>query len=182
MPLPPTPLTSLAPLPRLPLPTPVSADVLLPKGLTVNDYIAAFMREFGPGPELGPKVFTDVTGQQLVLDKELFWSRKGPPEAHGYKIEEQGRAPYMRLLARAIAEPDEIWERQELHGQKGKPVMRRRYIARLSIAGYDQPVIGVFEWGPDGWSGITTFQAADEAKARQMLDLQRWGTRVYVRS
>lgn len=173
--------TSMAPLPRLPLPMPVAADVLLPPGLEVNDYIAAFMAEFGPGPELGPKVFTDVAGQKLVLDKELFWSRKGPSEAHGYKIESQGRAPYMRLLARAIAQPDEIWERQEVHGQKGKPVMRRRYMARFSIAGYDQPVIGVFEWGPDGWSGITAFQTADEAKARQMLDLQRWGTRVYVR-
>jgi SPP1 gp7 family putative phage head morphogenesis protein len=181
MPVQPKPPTSLAPLPRLPLPTPVAADVLLPPGLEVNDYIAAFMAEFGPGPELGPKVFTDVAGQKLVLDKELFWSRKGPSEAHGYKIESQGRAPYMRLLTRAIAQPDEIWERQEVHGQKGKPVMRRRYMARFSIAGYDQPVIGVFEWGPDGWSGITAFQAADEAKARQMLDLQRWGTRVYVR-
>ena len=135
------------------------------------------MREFGPGTELGPKVFADVTGQQLVLDKELFWNRK----AQEYKVEKRGREGYMRLLARAIVDPDEIWERVEQHGIKGKPVTRRRYIARFTIEGETQPVIGVFEWGPEGWSGITTYQAADADAAEFMLTAYRWGTRVYVR-
>ena len=178
MPMPPKPPTSLDPLPRLPLPTPVAADVLLPKGLAVNDYIAAFMREFGPGPELGPKVFTDVAGQNLVLDKELFWDRK----AQEYKVDKRGREVYMRLLARTVAEPDEIWERQELHGLKGKPVARRRYFARWRIAGEDQLTVGVFEHGPDGWSGITTFQADSEATVENLLGQYRIGTRVYVRA
>lgn len=170
--------TSTVALPRLPLPTSASADVLLPKGLAVGDYIAAFMREVpGNGPDVGPKVFTDATGQQLALDKELFWDRK----AQEYKVEKRGREIYMRLLARAITQPDEIWERIEQHGLKGKPVTRRRYIARFVIEGETTPVIGVFEWGSEGWSGITTYQAADETAAEFMLSAYRWGTRVYVR-
>lgn len=169
---------SMVPLPRLPIPRPASADVLLPQGLSVDEYIAAFMREVpGNGPDVGPKVFTDVTGQQLPMDKELFWDRK----AQAYKAQKNGREIHMRLLARAITQPDEIWERIEQHGLKGKPVTRRRYIARFAIDGETTPVIGVFEWGAEGWSGITTYQAADETKAKQMLDLQRWGHRVYVR-
>lgn len=169
---------SMVQLPRLPLPTPVSPDVLLPQGLAVDDYISAFMREVpGDGPDVGPKVFTDVAGQQLALDKELFWDRK----AQEYKAQKNGREVYMRLLARAIAEPDEIWERIEQHGLKGKPVTRRRYIARFTIEGETTPVIGVFEWGPEGWSGITTYQAASDDAAEFMLSAYRWGTRVYVR-
>ena len=178
MPLPPTPPTSLAPLPRLPLPTPVSADVLLPKGLAVNDYIAAFMRGFGPGPELGPKVFTDVTGQQLVLDKELFWDRVDQQ----YKIQKRDREVFIRLLARTIAEPDEIWVRTEYHKAKGKDVIRRRYIGRFVIGDKTQPLIGVFEWGTDGWSGISTYQAEDEAAAKAMLVKDRIGTLIYSRA
>jgi hypothetical protein len=60
-------------------------------------------------------------------------------------------------------------------------VTRRRYIARFDIEDETKPMIGVFEWGADGWSGITTFQAVDQDRAKQMLDLQRWGGRVYVR-
>lgn len=170
--------TTATALPRLPLPQVVSANVLLPQGLTVAEYITAFMREVpGDGPDIGPKVFTDVAGQQLALDKELFWDRK----TQEYKIEKRGREVYMRLLARAIAQPDEIWERVEQHGLKGKPVTRRRYIARFTIEDETKPVIGVFEWGPEGWSGITTYQAADADAAEFMLTAYRWGTRVYVR-
>lgn len=165
-------------LPRLPLPVAVPADVLLPQGLSNERYIAAFMAEVpGTGPELGPKVLTDAAGARLVLDKELFWDRK----AGAYKVQKRGREVYMRLLARAIAQPDEIWERVEQHGAKGQAVTRRRYIARYDIEGETKPLIGVFEWGPDGWSGITTFQAENEAKAEIMLTDYRFGVRVYVR-
>jgi SPP1 gp7 family putative phage head morphogenesis protein len=165
-------------LPRLPPPTEVRANVLLPQGLATQEYIAAFMGEFGPGPELGPKVFEDVAGAQLVLDKELFWDRK----AQDYKVQKRGREVYMRLLARTIAQPDEIWERQEPHGLKGKPVARRRYFARWRIDGQDQVTVGVFELGPEGWSGITTYQAEDDASAENLLNQYRIGTRVYLRS
>jgi SPP1 gp7 family putative phage head morphogenesis protein len=170
--------TELRELPRLPRPTAVPASVLLPQGLADGQYIGAFMREVpGDGPELGPKVFADVAGARLVLDKELFVDRKTQTP----KVQKNGREVYMRLLARAIAQPDEIWERLEQHGAKGKAVTRRRYIARFDIEGETKPLIGVFEWGPDGWSGVTTFQALDEARAAQLMDLQRWGMRVYVR-
>ena len=169
---------SLTVLPRFPLPADVATGVLLEQGLTVDQYIAEFLREVpGAGPDVGPKVFTDVTGQQITLDKELFWDRKNDE----YKVQKNGREVYMRLLARSIVEPDEIWERIEQHGLKGKPVTRRRYIARFVIEGETKPVISVFEWGPEGWSGITTYPASDETKAKQMLDMHRWGTRVYVR-
>lgn len=50
-----------------------------------------------------------------------------------------------------------------------------------TIEGETTPVIGVFEWGPEGWSGITTYQAASNDAAEFMLSAYRWGTRVYVR-
>ncbi|WP_310609225.1 PBECR2 nuclease fold domain-containing protein [Limnohabitans sp.] len=171
-------MPTLDALPRLPLPTAVSKAVLLPSGLSNEAYMQAFMAEIpGDGPAQGPKVLTDAAGQQLVMDKELFWDRK----AQAFKIQKNEREIYMRLLARAIAQPDEIWERAEQHGTKGKAVTRRRYIARYDIEGETKPLIGVFEWGADGWSGITTYQAVDDFRAEQMLSLYRWGVRVYVR-
>lgn len=109
-------------------------------------------------------------------------SRKGPVEAHSYKIDAQSRAPHMRLLARPIAEPDETWKCPEPHGFKGKAVMRRRYFARWRIDGQDTVTIGVFEYGPEGWSGITTFQADSTATAENLLSGYRIGTRVYLRA
>jgi hypothetical protein len=70
----------------------------------------------------------------------------------------------------------------EQHGTKGKAVTRRRYIARFDIEGETKLMIGVFEWGADGWSGITTYQAADQDAADYMLQMYRWGARVYVRT
>ena len=113
-----------------------------------------------------------------MLDKELFWNRS----KNTYKPQKRGREQYMRLLARTIADPDEIWELTTYRrGIDKKAVIRRRYFVRFEIEGEPLALIGVFEWGVDGWRGITTYQAESEVEAEIMLSKFRIGTRIYVR-
>jgi len=171
-------LPTMDTLPRMPVPRTASKSILLPKGMTDQAYIEAFMAEIdAEGPAQGPKVLTDVAGQQLVLDKELFWDRR----ANTFKTQKRDREIYMRLLARAIADPDEIWERDIPHNKQSKRLIRRRYIARFEIDGETTPIIGVFDWDSDSWSGITVYQADSAAGAESMLQKYRVGVRVYVR-
>ncbi|MBZ9610798.1 PBECR2 nuclease fold domain-containing protein [Rheinheimera maricola] len=148
----------------------VPAERLLPKGLPEADYASAFLAEFGATLQQ-PAVFKDVLGSALVMGSELFTTRK----TGTLKADKRERGQYLPLMAEAIKQPDEIWIRMEYHNASGKTVVRRRYIARFALPGQSLPALAVFEWGKDGWSGITTFNPDTDIN-----DL-RVGVRVYRR-
>lgn len=163
-------LPNLRPSEPLPDPRPVSADMLLPKGLAPEDYVDAFLEEFGATRE-EPAVVQDVIGERLVVGKELFQDTRG-----NWKVIKRGREQFLPLLAQALRDPDEIWVRLEWQYGLQKAVVRRRYVARFAVDGQESPALLVFERGDDGWSGVTAFQGA-----AQSADDWRVGVRLYQR-
>ncbi|VVN72559.1 hypothetical protein PS726_00499 [Pseudomonas fluorescens] len=153
----------------------VSADKLLPEGLPDQTYVERFLAEFGAS-DAAPVLFKDVTGDAVVVSRELFTSAK----TGALKIKKRGHARELLLLAEAIKDPDEVWVRLEWLYAKNKAVVRRRYISRYQIDGESVPALSVFEVGDDGWDGITTF--SPDANNPDYLEHLRIGVRLYRRS
>lgn len=147
------------------------AERIMDEGLHEQDYIDAFLAEFGVSGTDAQTVFEDVAGEPLLISDALFRERSGE-----LKVTKRGRAPYVRLMADTIRLPDEIWE--DWAEYKGRHFLRRRYVARWIAQGSDVPIVSVFETGTAGWIGVTGLQADD----RDYLDkAARRGTRVYRR-
>lgn len=154
-------------LPPLPKATRVQPDALLPADGTPEAYARAFLQEFGA--DVGKSVvFQDAAGQAVQINEWLFQDGAGR-----WKADKFGRGPFMRLLAGAVKDPDEIWLAwSEL---SGKWSLRRRYIRALETVDGDWGV-AVFEEGPDGWTGVTTFPAKigkSEQARKDYIDRQR---------
>jgi hypothetical protein len=65
----------------------------------------------------------------------------------------------------------------EWHGATARPVVRRRYVASFQLPNDEQPGMAIFEWGRDGWYGVTTYQAEEPAHVEEF----RRGVRLYRR-
>lgn len=147
------------------------SEKLLPAGLPDDDYANDFLNRFGASAN-EPVVFTDVTGSRLVVGAELFRARE---KAEDSNVVTPSRNRFMRLLAQAVKEPDEIWVRIEYPHNATKPVVRRRYIARFLVEGEPTPALAVWEHSNSGWSGMTVFPS------EQDVNDMRVGVRVYRR-
>ncbi len=138
-------------LPALPKPSKLPKNVLLQEGLTEKEYAKAFLKEFGA--DIGKSVvYEDVTGEPLVIDEGLFTVKK----TGAIKVNKNNRGVYMRLLAEAIKDPDEIWLRWEKERTTEKIVLKRRYI-KIFEDTEGSHTLSVFEKGKDSWTGSTTF-------------------------
>ncbi|MEW9901042.1 PBECR2 nuclease fold domain-containing protein [Chitinivorax sp. PXF-14] len=166
-------------LPQLPKPAPVSAARLLADGLPPQDYARAFLSVFGA--DIGKSVvFKDVAGAALVIDEALFQDGAG-----NWKSIKNFRGPYMKLLAEAVKEPDEIWLRwEESRDQPGAWRLKRRYIKSWQIDGPEgtQHGLSVFEHGKDGWTGSTAMMSQPERNPdarKRYIEKQRDGFLLY---
>ena len=160
---------SAAPLSPLPPPRQFNSALLLPTGLPEQDYAEAFLAAFGATLDT-PSIYHDVVGEPLVIGRGLFTKASNGT----LKADKYGRGQFMLMLAQTIMDPDEVWVRIEWHMAKKQAMVRRRYIARYQIEGQEKPGLAVFEWGVDGWEGVTTFPP-DE------VDSLRVGARLYAR-
>ena len=157
-----------------PEPRPVGQDLLMPAGRDEADYVNAFLEMFGVGAGESLQ-YADAAGGRVEISEVLFRTAGGL-----YKVTKAGRERYVRLLARAIQDPDEIWlVWGRVGGSAGRPkvVLRRRYIARFNVQGEETPALVVFERDARTWNGVTAF-APDRAP---YLSGQRMGRRVYRR-
>ncbi len=157
--LPIIPFAGMPPLEPLD-PRPVSSDRLLADDLDDQAYIDAFLSEFGVRAPDRWTYYQDVAGEMLVISDALFRERDG-----SLKVGKRGRAPYVRLLADTIKDPDEIREAWAEWGDRR--VLRRRYVARWQIDGTDVPLVTVFETGPQGWVGVTAHSVRTAAQLDQ---------------
>lgn len=159
------PADGMPPLRRFP------RDVLLPTDLTEEQFATAFLERFGASLT-EPAIFTDVVGERMIVGRELFIDRRRGE----LKANKRGRGPWMLLLAEALQNPDEVWVRLEWNFARQTAVVRRRYLARFEVEGDAAPGLAVFERGPDGWVGVTTFSDPP-------LDVEslRVGVRLYAR-
>lgn len=139
--------------PALPPAVLVKADVLMPDDLPEEDYVQAFLNEFGTDSET---VFVDALGEPLAINDNLFRTGTGELKVSKDKL----RHRYVRLLARALKEPDEIWGLLEPDfSSPGKYRLKRRYIAHWQMEDDGQMVNGfsAFEYGQSVWTGNTIF-------------------------
>ena len=81
---------------------------LMSKGLPDEEYVRAFLKEFGIDDLDGHKVHRLPRAIPVVIDKNFFIRDKAT--GTGWKVAKEGREQYMRLLARTILDPFEVWE------------------------------------------------------------------------
>ncbi len=145
-------LPNTKPAGPLPPPRPFPVSGLLPPDMPSPYYAERFLAEFG-ATLTQPVIFKDVLGERLVIGAELFTDKVSGE----WKDGKMGRGPYMPLVVQAVTDPDEIWVRIEWIPRHQRAVVKRRYVARFEVAGEEKPALVVFDWGADGWSGVTTF-------------------------
>ena len=172
-PAPTTGLPNRQPSGPLPQPRQVSAKRLLPAKVSTPKAVTQFLGEFG-ATDAVPAVFRDVTGDALVIGREMFSDAKTGAIA----LAQQVKARELPLLAEAIKTPDEIWARLEWQPDQGKAVLRRRYLAHVLVKGKADPAVAVFDQGADGWTGVTGF--VDDSE--QYLEALRLGVLLYRRT
>lgn len=172
LPAPATGLPNRQPSGPLPQPRPVPTKRLLPAKVSAPQAVTQFLGEFG-ATDAAPVVFRDVTGDALVIGREMFTDAKTGAIA----LAQQVNARELPLLAEAIKTPDEIWARLEWQPDQGKAVLRRRYLAHVQVAGKSAPAVAVFDQGADGWTGATGFVEDSE----QYLEALRLGVLLYRR-
>lgn len=172
-----------APIPvatdHTPLPPPRVFDSkrLLQSGRPDEEYVKAFLGEFGA--DVGkPVVYKDAAGEPLMINEELFKVRRN----NKWKVSKGGRERYLSMLAETIRSPDEIWARMEWIASQQRYAVRRRYIARWMVDD-EASGLAVFEYGADGWSGITTYvpEQATAGALEEYIQAQRQGVRLFQR-
>lgn len=160
------------PAAKVPMPKPrtVSPAIELPDGLSDAEYATRFLEQFDA--KIGqPKLFQDVSGEQVIISEDLFKDRGG-----NWKVQKNDRHKHLLMLAATLSQPDEIWDYWEIMAD-GTKRLRRRYLSRLQVGDTKRQALVAFETGKDGWSGVTTFQSRDEG----YLKKQRRGALVYRR-
>ena len=86
---------------------PIRKGDIMPKGLPDEEYVKVFLAEFGITDIDGGKVITLPGGVPVVISKHFFIENKAT--GTGWKVKKNGREQYVKLLARTILNPYEIW-------------------------------------------------------------------------
>jgi SPP1 gp7 family putative phage head morphogenesis protein len=151
-----------ADLPAMPAPRQEPASVLLPRDTKPDDAIAAFLDEIGGARAGGAIATTDKLGEPLLVSESFFF--RGGARADGAsKLGDPRRIETMRLLAKTLVDPDEIWWAWEIaKDRQGREFRRlvRRYIAVFEVDGLAQPYVVIMDVGADGWKGVSAIPAA----------------------
>lgn len=149
--------------PDLPAPAAVPKTVLMADGLADEVYVKAFLDEFGSAGAAGTRVFKDITNEALAINELLFKNASGEIVATAIKDKR-----YTRLLARALIQPDEIWNMLEPDPSRpGKYKLKRRYISRFQIADAAQPIYSIFEIINGTWAASILTDTAQANTLRQ---------------
>jgi len=157
---------------------PVSkSDILLP-GKKPETYVRAFLKEFGVDDINGGVIHRLPCNIAVPVDKGFFIDKK----TGKWKVAQAGRAPYMRLLARTILNPYEIW--QVPARVAGRPMPVLRLIRLFSTPG--KKIGGFAVWNLVGgrkWQAATTFTPKVGSKTEkaviEYLEKQRKGVLLF---
>lgn len=170
--------------PSMRAPTKLPGSVRLPPGTPPEEAVKDYLGLFGATLEQGV-AFTDVAGITLAVSKALFV--KGVDKERGdfkwlSQPDKARRLEDIMLLAMALIDPDEIWWNWERsRDDKGRWLLRRRYLKSFQIEGSNEFGFAVFEWGKAGWTGSTTFMASQMTPEERVayFDKQRVGRLVF---
>ncbi len=157
---------------------PVAEADILKEGLSPEAYVRAFLAEFGLKDMEASKVVT-LPGVNLpvVINKGFFVDKR----TGAWKVDKSGRAPFVRLLARTILDPYEIWEVPA--EVSGKPIRTLRLIRLFSTPQKRVGGFVVFNLVRlRQWQAATAFTPKAKSSATNMLEYlegQRVGTLIH---
>jgi hypothetical protein len=146
--------------PDIPPARPAKQSDLVAADQSDAQYVAAFMNELQSlvRAKTGDDQF--VLGDGAVvkdpINLPITVSDRFFVEDSGKSKLDSNRAPFVKLLARTLIDPDEIWLSFE-PAKAGGYQLRRRYLARWAVAGKTQPATVVIEEWKDGWRGVSAF-------------------------
>lgn len=149
---------------------------ILSRNMPEESYILAFMREFGLKGIDDKKIITLPSVQHpLIISKQLFLDKK----TGNYKSNKNNRGQYIKLLARTIQNPYEIWE--TLIQEKNHIRTSLRLIRLFQGQGQEIGGFGVFTLRGNKWHANTVFtpEAKSSRAMLQYLEKQRVGTLIY---
>ena len=136
------------------------ADIL-PKGLKPEEYVRAFLDEFGLADINGSAIHTLPGNIPLVIDKGLFVNK----ETGAWKVMKNSRERYLRLLARTIKDPFEIWEVPVT--ASGRQSVTLRLLRLFATTGQKIMGLAVFDLvGGRYWTGATVFTPGMDRRSR----------------
>jgi SPP1 gp7 family putative phage head morphogenesis protein len=154
---------------------PVTAADVMEKGLAPETYVKAFLDEFGIKDIDGQSMHPLPCGLSVPVDKGFFIDKA----TGGWKATWTDKGPYMRLLARTIKAPYEIWQRPVT--VQGDTRMALRLI-RMFRTG--KAIVGYVSWSLIGgrWWSATAFMPKSGRSEKAMyryLEAQRGGVLLY---
>jgi SPP1 gp7 family putative phage head morphogenesis protein len=155
---------------------PVRAADIMAKGLAPEKYVKAFLGEFGVSDINGAVVHKLPGGIPVAIDKGLFIQKT----TGKWKADKSGRGPYVKLLARTIKSPYEIWMVPAKADGRVYTTLRllRLFSWQGKLGGF-----AVFNLvGGRMWQGATTFTpklGKAESVLLGYLEKQRRGTLIY---
>ena len=156
---------------------PVGDTDVMPKGLRDEAYVLAFLKEFGITKIDGTKIHKIPGGAPVVIGKGFFIN-KG---TRSWEVKKSGRERYVKLLARTIMKPYEVWRVPS--EVSGKATASLRLIRVFS--GKDGEIGGYVAFnlvGGRGWSATTAFTPKVGGSEQEMLaylEKQRQGVLLY---
>lgn len=142
-------------LPIMAAPAPIPENAIMPAKLNKNDYVRAFLSEFGIKPG-ATSYFSDKTGDVLPINVEMF-RNSGRTDT----------SPYIKLMALGIIEPDEIWL-QWVKNSTGAWLLQKRYLKRW-LGNKETPNLTIFDKSADGWRGAALSAEANNYRSGLLL-------------
>lgn len=155
---------------------PIKPGDILPAGRKPEAYVQAFLNEFGISSLNGSAVQVIPGGAPVVISKELFIEKA----TGAWKVEKEGRERYVKLLARTIKNPYEVWlVPAKISGRNVETLRLLRLFAGANglLGGF-----AVFHYTGREWSGSTVFApklGKDVDLMLEYLEKQRQGTLQY---
>jgi len=154
------------------------SDLLPKKGLATEEYVQAFLNEFGIKDINGSKV-VNVHGFPVTISKWLF-TEKTTGE---WKRTWSDKRPYMRLLARTILNPYEVWWRPVDHPKTGKMYFTLRMIRLFRMPSTKEVCgFGSFSLFGRNWTGATAFAPRGDRSQKaiyKQAEKERAGILIY---
>jgi len=131
------------------------APQLMPPDMAADAYRAQFRQEFGAGPGEAA-IVEDPAGEPLVVHDAMLEGM------------DQDLRSYTQLIARTIADPDEVWAALDRQAGGDGYRLARRYLSRWEVGG-EEPVWVMVEQAGDAWHPVATIDAdaIDEVRRRR---------------
>lgn len=140
---------------------------ILPGTMSRQDQVLAFLKEFGLKGIDDSTVFTVHGGYPLAVSKWLFMDKA----EGGFKSTWRDKGPYMRLLARTIQNPFEVWWAPVEIGPQKRVTFALRLLRLFSLPG-SKDVGGFCSFSLIGrkWEGATAFAPKAGRSEKAILD------------